>query len=206
MNYIKEISPTVFPTPKHVIINMMPFIMGDNNSIPEEYRQYSSLINSCNLPLSEIGKIGYLTVDESPVIKNNSQRRAGIHTEKHPSRSWGGGSSGWGGFVGGLYMASTINNSCRVWNHYVDEPKPHGDCEHLREVLTNPIDMKKDVLYWMTDGTPHEALPVLEDSYRQFFRLVTSEVSVWYEKHSTKNRLGVQPNCDIITIDKFKYL
>ena len=42
--------------------------------------------------------------------------------------------------------------------------------------------------------TPHESLPVKERKYRQFFRLVTSNVSLWYESHSTANPLGVIPD------------
>ena len=45
-----------------------------------------------------------------------------------------------------------------------------------------------------TDTTAHESLPVDEDTYRQYFRFVTSAVSVWYENHSTKNPLGIVPD------------
>ena len=58
-------------------------------------------------------------------------------------------------------------------------------------------------MYWMTDSCPHESMPLPELTYRQWFRYVTSAVSVWYEKHSTKNRLGIKPNCQIIFDDKF---
>ena len=41
---------------------------------------------------------------------------------------------------------------------------------------------------------------------RQYFRLVTSEVSVWYEEHSTPNPLGIKPpdSVKIIKGNKFK--
>ena len=45
----------------------------------------------------------------------------------------------------------------------------------------------------MTDRTPHESLPLKPGQYRQYFRLVTSNVSVWYAKHSTPNPLGCTP-------------
>lgn len=32
--------------------------------------------------------------------------------------------------------------------------------------------MKKNKLYWITDRTPHESLPMESQTYRQFFRLV----------------------------------
>ena len=37
-------------------------------------------------------------------------------------------------------------------------------------------------------------------TYRQFFRLVTAEVSFWYKDHSTANPLGVQPDHNITKI------
>ena len=37
-------------------------------------------------------------------------------------------------------------------------------------------------------------------TYRQFFRIVTAEVSFWYKDHSTANPLGVQPDPNITKI------
>ena len=48
-------------------------------------------------------------------------------------------------------------------------------------------------MVWMTDSTPHESLPLKKGTYRQYFRLVTSQVSVWYADHSTPNPLGITP-------------
>ena len=41
---------------------------------------------------------------------------------------------------------------------------------------------------------------------RQYFRLVTSEVSVWYEEHSTPNPIGIKPpdSVKIIKGNKFE--
>ena len=72
---------------------------------------------------------------------------------------------------------------------------PHGDIEHLRGLLpANPEMLKAGYLYWMTDRTPHESLPLAEGTYRQYFRLVTSRVGLWYEDHSTANPNGVIPD------------
>ena len=41
---------------------------------------------------------------------------------------------------------------------------------------------------------------------RQFFRIVTSKVSLWYKNHSTPNPLGVEPDPNITKVvvgDKF---
>ncbi len=60
-------------------------------------------------------------------------------------------------------------------------------------------------LCWLTDRTPHMALPVVHPTHRQFFRLVTKGVNVWYAKHSTPNPLGILPpeSVRIIEVDKF---
>ena len=39
-----------------------------------------------------------------------------------------------------------------------------------------------------------------DGTYRQFFRLVMSRVSLWYEDHSTPNPNGVKPNPDVTKI------
>lgn len=203
MNNLKKLGTVEFPESKGININMMPFIMGDVSTIPEEYRGYVPMINACNLPESEIGKVGYLTITESNVTKGESQRRGGVHVEKHPNRSWGGGGGAWGGYKGGLFMASNVSNSCKVWNQYVEVPGMMGDCEHLRSELGEGELLQKNELIWMTDGTPHESMSLQEGTHRQFFRLVTSEVDVWYEDHSTKNRLGIDPAGRIVKGSKF---
>ncbi len=191
-----------FPKANNVNINMMPFIIGDKFSIPEEYRHYYSILEKCKVADDEIGKVGFLSISENMVIKNNSQRRGGIHTEKHQENRWGGGSTGWGGRKG-LFMASTVDNSCRAWDVHIENTGVMGDCEYLRNSLGEGELMKANELIWMTDSCPHESMPLEKDTYRQWFRFVTSEVGLWYEKHSTSNRLGVIPNCKIITESKF---
>lgn len=205
MNAFAKISDVTFPAPKDIMINMMPFIIGDKNSIPEEYRHYYSLIEKCEVPEEE-GKIGYISISESIVKPNNSQRRGGIHTEKHPESSWGGSAGGWGGghkSGSGLFMASTVENSCQMWNVNIETPGLMGDCEHLRDSLGQGTFMKKGELFWLTDSCPHESRPLEKETYRQWFRFVTSNVDVWYKKHSTANRLGIQPSCKIIEESKF---
>ena len=54
--------------------------------------------------------------------------------------------------------------------------------------------------------TPHESLPLKEATFRQFFRIVTSNVSLWYKDHSTPNPLGVEPDPEVtrtVVGDKF---
>lgn len=104
---------------------------------------------------------------------------------------------------GGIYMASNASDSCKLYNCEImndDLIGELGDIEHLREFLPQGEVLEKNNLYWFTDRTPHEALPLQEGMYRQFFRLVTSQVSLWYVDHSTKNPLGIVPNPDITKI------
>ena len=231
-----------FPPPTNIDINMMPFIVGDPNSLPEQYHGYSQLIDSCWG--IRRGELCYLTIQESMVKKNDSQRRPGLHIETpgnsdnlHPVHRLGKGFNArifWGEGImrhscrGGIYTASTVADSCKFYNCRVKEDQlsvpgvvgKHGDISHLhREVelacrnrkeqvesIENHIvTMQPNTMYWFTDRTPHESLPLKEDTYRQFFRVVTSNISVWFEDHSTKNPLGITPpeSVTILKGDKF---
>lgn len=113
---------------------------------------------------------------------------------------------------GGIYMASNIPNSCRAWNCQIEKDQnngsdvigEHGSCEHLKEFLPNDNEvlMKANTLYWITDRTPHESLPLTKRTYRQFFRVVTENVSLWFADHSTPNPYGVLPDRNITKIVK----
>lgn len=188
---------------------MMPIVMGDSTSVPEQLRGYLPMINACDF---EEGTTVYLTVHESTVEPGTSQRRGGVHTEAFkPSDSflrlvedtgveagrWGGG--GWGG-AKGLYMAST-DGACRVWNTETYNVDGHGGVlDDLSEVFS--FQCEPNTLYWITDRTPHEALPS-QAKYRQFFRLVSEDVSAWFTEHNTPNPLGVEPTCPKISVNKF---
>lgn len=97
-----------------------------------------------------------------------------------PSLSrWGGGSYE-DAFYGGIYMASTVGASCKLYQHQVRPGRmgAGGDCEHLRFVMElEPCESyspSANTLVWLTDSTLHEALPLPDARHRQFFRLVTS--------------------------------
>eukprot|EP00794_Sanderia_malayensis_P004923 gene4923-5570_t len=235
----------VFPPARGININMMPFLMNEEFSecrLPNKLRHYwENLVSLCSLENEQLGKVGYLTIQENFVEKNSSQRRPGLHTERpglvrltfsadsddesdnNGNKNYGKGHSlvrrysfGWGSgwwrpvseepkLEGGIYMASNVNESCRLYNCEVindDLIGELGDIEHLREFIPEGDTMQKDCLYWITDRTPHESLPLKKSTTRQFFRLVTKDVSIWYEDHSTKNPLGVVPDPEITRIVK----
>mmetsp|Transcript_41262 Transcript_41262/g.95603 ORF Transcript_41262/g.95603 Transcript_41262/m.95603 type:complete len:88 (-) Transcript_41262:182-445(-) len=54
--------------------------------------------------------------------------------------------------------------------------------------------------------TPHESLPLRAGTARQYFRLVTREVLIWYTQHSTPNPLGIHPPEDVrlVHFNKFE--
>lgn len=192
----KELNQIQFPKSSNININMMPFIFGDINSLPKNIQKYQELIEQCSL---EKGKVAYLTITEGLVHAGNSQRRPGIHVESPFGMSWGG--SPWGGMTSstGLYMASN-DGSCEVWNELVEDRDHFGACVPT----TVATKMKENTLYWLTDKTPHQALLVEKDIVRQFFRLVSNDVSIWFSRHNTANPTGVQPDCKIVDFDKFQ--
>lgn len=245
-----------FPPPSGVNINMMPFIVGSSFKacrLPKYVQPYWDMILSCIGPElskasepwstlvktsnpSDLGKVYFLTIQESQVEAGQSQRRPGVHVDSageiivkskekendisatiigeegngdadtyryHP---WGGGCAHQvanaegttDGFIlrGGIFLASSVPNSCRAWNCQVaSEAVRHlGNVSQLREGLPEACQLEPGRLYWLTDRTPHESLPLQEGAHRQFFRIVTSQVSLWYSDHSTVNPLGVRPD------------
>ena len=213
-----------FPQPNGLYCNMLPFLSNDFNTIPPEYHGYLEIIEACAYHVAEPKEpVWYLTIHESKLEPGRPQRRAGLHVEgflAKPSVSvhvpewlaWGINGSGHPAsrFDGGIYHISSAANSCHMWNAQIPRASSdvlHVGCdvEHLRGVLTDvvePVVLGKNEVYWFTDATPHESLPC-DEQYRQYCRLVVGKISAWWEKHSTPNRLGVQPACRILKHDKF---
>jgi hypothetical protein len=204
---------------------MLPFIFEEESSLPEEFALYWPLRKPCAVGDEERGKVGYLTVDERLVKQGESHRRPGLHCESpgffseipkcvtyNPSfRAWGGGSARLDRRYGGLYIGSNVNDSCRIHDCSI---KPefigsHGNIEHLKDFVVDKcgkrLQTKSHQLYWLTDSTPHESLPLKKESQRTFFRVVTSNVSVWYADHSTPNpKVKIPKEVKIIKGNKFE--
>jgi len=214
-----------FPDPVDRNVNMMPFIFGQKDSLPDNLQCYHPLIEQCPYMKDEAGNVGYLTVHESYIDVGEAQRREGLHIEspgvfsddpnaasftpgtEHP---WGCGVFyGPDRYEGGIYFASSVANTSEVWDALVDKNIPgivdkHGGCEHLRSLIGNGTKLEAGELIWMTDCTPHEALPQKASGYRQFFRVVTPYISHWYAQHSTHNpKVPLPPNVTVIHDDKF---
>lgn len=93
-----------FPEYSGVRCLMMPYIQGDASSVPSEFAAYADIINSVFV---RKGDIGFLTIDESPVVAGKAHRGAralterALHTEagRIPGTilcGWGSPSYGWG--------------------------------------------------------------------------------------------------------------
>ncbi|KAL3944642.1 MAG: hypothetical protein SGBAC_001302 [Bacillariaceae sp.] len=215
-----------FPAPSDRNVNMLPFRFGRKESLPEDLQCYYPLIEKCPCNSDEYGKVGYLTVHESAVDATKAQRRDGLHIEtpgifrgttKAASFIPGEEDVGWGWgtyfpdrYEGGIYIASSVSNTSQVWDALVDKRSPgivdkHGGCEHLRSLIGKGTKLRAGELIWMTDCTPHEALPQTAPSYRQFFRVVAPYVSHWYEDHSTKNpKVNLPGWVNIVRGNKFE--
>lgn len=237
--------PVEFPVPKDIHINMMPVELGHAifRSLPNDCQHYAKFIwQNClcqywkSIKEDEMPKtrIGYLTIHEGWVPVGESQRRPGLHIERpgfiasggiwHDSKSdafkgiaWGLGAWHEDGLPeDGIFMASTLDHSCAIWDKTIEQPEDiidkHGGIEHLRPYLGSPRLLKANEMCWFTDRTPHESLPVQAPEndpsathvYRQFFRLVVGPISVWYSKHNTPNPLGIEPDAPISDEDKFQ--
>lgn len=240
---IPPIKTIVFPRPKDININMMPIRLGRGfgSVLPEFCQQYVDFIweyaKSMSWYFTKEGytkpRIGYLTIQEGWVPVGKPQRRPGLHIERPgvikcggiwhgPDTptchriAWGMGSIGEDGMPEeGIFMASTVDNSCAIWDGLIENPEEvtdkHGGIEHMRHLLGKPRMLKANEMCWFTDRTPHESLPIQAPKndpkathvYRQFFRLVVGPISVWYSKHNTPNPLGIQPDAPISDEDKF---
>lgn len=220
---IKQDWSVQFPEGRDISINMLPFRLGEKDSLPEAYHHYWPIIEACQVHVakSDLGEVAYLTIQESLVPAGQSQRRGGIHVESPGTLTasgkfvkerynWGCGFVNWdeSRIEGGMFMASNVPNSCQAWNVKLTDPTQIvgalGSAEHLREQLGEGCILEANKLYWLTDLTPHESLPLEEETYRQFFRLVTGSLSAWFPAHSTANPLVKLP-AETIVVEGSKF-
>lgn len=75
----------------------------------------------------------------------------------------------------GFYMASNIDNSCKLWNTFIKSKSdivPYGACEHMlsKFIATNTntetCSIKKNELMWISEGCPHEAILQTHNQFR----------------------------------------
>ncbi|KAJ3329528.1 hypothetical protein HDU93_000893, partial [Gonapodya sp. JEL0774] len=226
---------TSFPAPQDIYINMMPVRCEDlRGTMPRECAGYADMLATL---IGQRNGIAYLTIDERRVPVGKSHRRPGLHIDSPVVREgdplarlgsndtgrpftpffvrWGRGMVDTGSHtrLGGIYFASTVPNSSRVYPNVILNASivgKDGQLGDIHHILGTPTTLEPQRIYWMTDKTPHESLPLdseLDDGsgtvYRQFVRLVAGPIDVWYSKHNTPSPVGVMPECPIVDIDKF---
>ncbi len=177
---------------------------------------------------NESSDVVFLTIHESTVEAGQSQRRPGLHVEApgtlvHPGScvvypqqipSWGGRApmTQWSEEMdGGLFMASNIDNSCQIWHCRILRPEQvvgeGGSIEHMRAALSRVARsslMRAHEVWWITDATPHESLPLKKTTKRTFVRVVSPTVTAWYADHSTHNTKTPLPgDVTVVKGDKF---
>lgn len=192
-----------FPKFTGVRCLMLPYIQGDPDSVPEKYRTgYEDIIKNTFI---KNGEIGFLTIDESPVVAGKAHRakRAkfgrALHTEagRHPDKvyAWGGG--GWGRSHRvtlerdvKVLLANSIDLSCAIWETEHENTSLDGDIGNFSELY--PYDDAEMMLagdvHQIGILTPHESLPVNFTGHRQFLRIVSSGVH-GREEYFTENPL-----------------
>lgn len=161
---------------------MMPYIQGDPESVPHEYRRrYASIIESVCV---EPGRIGYLTIDES-VVESGAPHRGSrakhgraIHTEagRLPGSKfvWGGSDSVLLDPEVAILIANNVDNSCAIWNASHENTSEDGDIglDSAMYPYDDAVFVKSGDVHRLGVLTPHESLPVWERTRRQFLRIV----------------------------------
>lgn len=179
-----------FPQFTGVRCLMMPFIQGDPDSVPDEYRRYSEFISRFYL---EKGEIGFLTIDESEVQAGKPHRGArakygrALHTEagKKPTGAYGWGGNSWGDTTNVLLdpdckmlIGSNSSNTCAVWDATHEDTSFDGDIGNFADKYPyeEAIVLSAGEICQIGILTPHESLPVQKTCDRQFVRIVGAGV------------------------------
>jgi len=194
LSTLHVLGPVVLPTWGNIRIMMMPFHTDDvYGSLPSDLRRWAKTIQQ--MVAGAPAGVGYLTIDEAPVRKGETHRRPGLHVDGIGPDGKAGGWGGGGGYgANGMTMVSS-HIGCRAYAQTFDgAPGPDGDCAHLASQCDKhrAVDLKPEMIYLCSPLTVHEALPMSEDTWRQFCRVSFPSDSPWYEGY-TENPLGIKP-------------
>lgn len=187
-----KVSDITLPRFTGVRVMMMPFLLHHPlTTLPNYLGQWVDVIDAALG--GYLYGVGYLTVDEALVKAGETHRRPGPHVDGiGPDGGHGGWGSGGGYGASGMYMASS-HVGCRVWlGEIPGEPGPDGDCSHLELDPDAAQILQPRSLWWCDSLCVHEAIPMAEDTKRQFMRISMPSTCPWYEGY-TENPLGIQP-------------
>jgi len=198
----KKIGDVVLPPYTETRVMMLPFIIGDQDSLPSFVAQYRDPMLHMTADSEHVGRVGYLTVDEKMVEAGKSHRRSGLHVDGGPLRGWGGG-GGWSSKATGAITVSS-HIGCRAWEQEFDgQPQDEGDCEHLRPQLQSVGTIfEPNGVYWFDGMCVHESIIQTIPVCRQFVRISLPSTCPWYEGY-TDNPLGIKPTGPILPRRKY---
>jgi len=179
-----------FPEFSGIRCLMMPYIQGDPSSVPDEYSAYSKIIRDVFV---RKGDIGYLTIDESLAKQGTPHRGSrattdrAIHTEagRRPGKiyAWGCGNWAKSHMVTlnrnvQILLANNVDGSCAIWDAEHEDTSLDGDLGHVADAYpyTQSKLMKAGEVHQIGILTPHESLPLVKDTNRQFLRIVSAGV------------------------------
>lgn len=166
---------------------MLPFDVADPNSLhPAQVGGYAPLVFELLAQVEHRPGVGYLTIDEGLVTWGETQRRPGLHVDG--CGAWGGG-GGYG--KAGMVIAASCDPPM-LYDVEAVEPGPEGDCEHERERLGAPLDMRAGEAWWCASHCVHEARPVSQTGPRQFLRISLPSDAAFHWPY-TPNITGVRP-------------
>lgn len=210
----EKLADVVLPAYSGLRIMMMPVLIGDTQSIPDSLRIWRSTISRLWTLSSErresgchIGKVCYLTIDESVISPGSSHRRSGLHVDgiyHGGAGKWGGGGGGWASkSTGAITVSSHVG--CRAWQQSFDGyPGPEGECDHLAAQCRKECEVyfEPQTAYWFDGLCVHESIPQPESISRQFMRLSLPSDAPWFDGY-TENPLGVKPSGEILSRREF---
>lgn len=216
----RKLTEVELPEFTGIRVLLMPFLMEDIETIPNDLKNYRSTIEKL-VSISPVTKgVGYLTIDERFVKSGDTLRKKGLHVDGVGPNGEAGiwsavASSGWiksadpkGGKekcwvnaagIGGMITVS-YPAGCRAWNkEFSGNVNIYGDCESLRSQFPDneATIFEANTAYWCNSFCVHESLPMKEDCNRTFVRLSMPSDAPWYRGY-TKNPRGVQPTGMIV--------
>lgn len=180
-------------------VMMMPFYLHDPiGSLPSSLDAWKHTVQQISAASHTEG-VGYLTIDEAFVRAGETHRRPGLHVDgvgpDGLTGGWGGDGGWGGGRNGGMFMVSS-HVGCRAWDHdFEGAPGLNGDCSHLQVSTLEPYQeyvLMPNELWWCSSLCVHEALPMEQDTHRQFCRVSMPSTAPWYRGY-TANPLGILP-------------
>ena len=181
----REVGKVEFPGFQGIRVQLMPVVIHDPSSLPDELLLNGWLQTFARLcgAVPEVMGTGYLTIDQRYVVHESFHRRPGLHVDGYGA--WG--AAGWG--ARGMIMASDVP-ACAAWAQEFEglplqgkdcgDPK-EGNCDHLRKQCRQECKaiLKANTIYWCDALCVHESLPVSQDCYRTFIRLSLPSTSEW---------------------------